>query len=88
MHFAKPILQSFSLFAVRRRVREPLANVVLSVAKALAMLPALPIVASLIPALVAALRAKSGYPRYGNLNVWPWRRTLSMDRRPRECASK
>jgi hypothetical protein len=87
MHFAKPILQSFSLFAVRRRVREPLANVVLSVAKALAMLPALPIVASLIPALVA-LRAKSGYPRYGNLNVWPWRRTLSMDRRLWECASK
>jgi hypothetical protein len=62
MHFAKPIFQSFSLFAKGRRVGQALANVVFPVPKPLAVSP---IVARLLP----RLRAKSGYPRDRDLNV-------------------
>ena len=51
MHFAKSMLQSFSLFAIRRHVGQMLANVVFSVPEPFAVLPALPIVALVPPRL-------------------------------------
>jgi hypothetical protein len=61
-HFAKPILQSFSLLTITRRIGQPVAKVVFPVPQALAVLP---IIAPLVP----ALRADSGYPGDRNLNV-------------------
>jgi len=76
MHFAKPMLQSLSLFTVGRHVGQSLANVVFSVSEPLAVLPALPIVARLL----AGLWAKSGYHGDRDLNVGlRGRRALSKD---------
>jgi hypothetical protein len=84
MHFAKSMLQSFSLFAIRRHVGQTLAKVVFSVPEPFAVLPALPIIARLFP----ALRANSGYPRDRDLNVGPWGRTLSIDWRLQKCTGE
>src|SRR5215471_4007271 len=80
MHFAKPMLQSLPLFAVGWHVGQSLANVVFSVPEPLAVLPALPIIARLLP----RLRAKSGYHGYRHLNIGL--RTLSKDWSLRERA--
>jgi hypothetical protein len=76
MHFAKPMLQSLPLFTVGRHVDQSFANVVFAVPEPLAVLPALPIVARLLP----GLWAKSGYHRDRELNVGLGRGwTLSKD---------
>jgi len=76
MHFAKPMLQSLPLFTVGWHVGQSLANVVFSVSEPLAVLPALPIVARLLP----RLGAKSGYHGDRDLNVGlHGGRTLSKD---------
>ena len=76
MHFAKPMLQSLPLFTVGWHVGQSLSNVVFSVPEPLAVLPALPILARLLP----RLRAKSGYngDRYLNVGLGGGR-TLSKD---------
>jgi hypothetical protein len=84
MHFAKPILQPFSLFAILRRIGQARANVVFSVPEPLAVLPALPIIARLFP----ALRANSWYSRDRDLNVGPWGRTLSIGWRLQKCTGE
>ena len=91
MHFAKPMLQSLPLFAVRRRVGQALANVVFSVPEPLAMLPELPVVAPLPSARRASRRllAKSRHPWDWNLNVrLPWGWTLSINWRLRKCTGE
>ena len=76
MHLAKPVLQSSSLFAIGRRVGQPVTELVFSVPKVLAMLPS--------PSILPFLRRRganynSGYPRDRYLNVrLPWGRSLSM----------
>jgi hypothetical protein len=78
MHLAKPMLQSSSLFAIGRRIGQPVTKLVLSVPKVLAMLPPPPIISSF---LRRRRRANSGYPRDWDLNVrLPWGRVLSIDR--------
>jgi hypothetical protein len=57
---------------------------VFSVPKPLEVLPMLPIIARLFP----PLRANSGYPRDRDLNVGPWRRTLSIDWRRQKCTGE
>jgi hypothetical protein len=64
MHFGKPVLQSSSLFAIGRRIGQPVAKLVFSVPKVLAMLPP-----SSIFSFLRRRRAKSGHPRHGDLNV-------------------
>jgi Raf kinase inhibitor-like YbhB/YbcL family protein len=76
MHFAKPMLQSLPLFTVGWHVGQSLSNVVFSVPEPLAVLPAFPIVARLLP----RLGAKSGNHGDRDLNVGlRERRTLSKD---------
>jgi hypothetical protein len=75
MHFTETMLQPIALFAIGRRVSQAVAKVVLSVPELLAVLPALPIVARLLP----GRRAKSGYRRDRDLDVGlSEARTLSM----------
>jgi hypothetical protein len=64
-HFAKSILQSFSLLAIRRSVGQAVANIVFSFPQALAMVPPLPIIFPLF----RALRGYSRYIWYRNLNI-------------------
>ena len=59
MHLAKTIFQSSPLLTIRRRVGQTLTDLMFLVSQVLAMLPPLPIVIPLLP----ALRADSGYPR-------------------------
>jgi hypothetical protein len=85
MHFAKPVLKSFSLFAIGRRVGQVLTNVVFPVPEPLAVLPTLPIVARRLP----GLWAEAGYPWDRDLNVGlSWWRALSMCSRLRPCAGE
>jgi hypothetical protein len=65
MHFGKAVLQSSSLFAIGRRIGQPVAKLVFSVPKLLAMLPPPPI----FTFLRRRRGAKSGYPRHRDLNV-------------------
>jgi hypothetical protein len=58
MHLAKTIFQPPPLLTIRR-IGQTLADLVFLVSQVLAMLPSLPIVIRLLP----ALRADSGYPR-------------------------
>jgi hypothetical protein len=67
MHFTKPMLQSFSLFAIGRRIGQPVAKLVFSVPKVLAMLPPPPIISSFLRRRRRG--ANSGYPRDRDLNV-------------------
>jgi hypothetical protein len=75
MHFPKPVLQSCSLFAIGRHIGQPVAKLVLSFPKVLAVLPPPPI----FSVLRRRSGANSGYPRDRDLNVGlPWRRSLRM----------
>jgi hypothetical protein len=65
MHFGKPVLQSSSLFAIGRRIGQPVAKLVFSIPKVLAMLPPSPIFSF----LRGRRGDKSGYPRDRDLNV-------------------
>jgi hypothetical protein len=77
MHLAKTIFQSPPLLTIRRRVGQTLADLVFLVSHVLAMLPPLPIVFPLLP----ALGADSRYPGYWDLYVGlPRKRSLSIDR--------
>jgi hypothetical protein len=76
MHFGKPVLQSSSLFAIGRGIGQPVAKLVFSVQKVLAVLPPPPIFSFLWR---RGANSNSGYPRDRDLNVGlPWRRSLSM----------
>jgi hypothetical protein len=65
MHLTKPVLQSCSILAVRRRVGQTVTKFVFSVSEVLAMLPPLPIIVLLPP----GWRAKPRYLRDWNLNI-------------------
>jgi hypothetical protein len=65
IHLAKTMFQSFSLLTISAARSQTLADLVLSVPKALAMLPPLPIVFPLLP----SRRGNSGYSRYRYFNV-------------------
>ena len=70
VYFTKPMLQSFPLFTVARRIRQTIANFMFPVSEALAVLPALPIVAP-VP---QRLRRNSRDLWDRDLNVGlPWR---------------
>jgi hypothetical protein len=74
VHFAQPMFQPFSFVTIRRCVGQPLPDIVLTVPKALAMLPPFPT----ISLLARGLRAEPGYR---DLNVGlPRRRALSIER--------
>jgi hypothetical protein len=82
-HFGKLILQSSLLLTIRirRRVGQTIADVVFPVSEALAMLPPVP------TGVLSLLRADTGYPWDGNLNVGLRRgRGLGIGWRLRECA--
>jgi hypothetical protein len=64
MHLGKPVLQSSSLFAIGRRIGQPVAKLVFSVPKVLAMLPPSPIFSF----LRGRRGDKSGYPGDRDLN--------------------
>ena len=61
VYFTKPMLQSFPLFTVARRIRQTIAQLMFPVSEALAVLPVLPIVALVPPRL-------RGHPG----NLWDW----------------
>jgi len=67
MHFAKPVLQSSSLFAIGRRIGQPVAKLVFSVPKVFAVLPPPPIFSFLLRRRGA--NSNSGYPRDRDLNI-------------------
>ena len=70
VYFTKPMLQSFPLFTVARRIRQTIAQLMFPVSEALAVLPVLPIVALIPP----RLRGHPGNLWDWNLNVGlPWR---------------
>jgi hypothetical protein len=76
MHFGKPVLQSSSLFAIGRRIGQPVTKLVFSVPKVLAVLPPPPIFSFLRR---RGTNSNSGYPRDRDLNVGlPWGRPLRM----------
>ena len=84
MHFAKPVLQSCSLFAIGRRIGQPVTKLVFSAPKVFAVLPPPPIFSF----LRRGANSNSGYPRDRDLNVGlPWGRSLSMAEL-RECAGE
>jgi hypothetical protein len=78
MHFAKPVLQSSSLFAIGRRIGQPVTKLVFPVPKVLAMLPPPPIFSF----LRGRRGAESGDPGDRDLNV-----ALSMAEL-RDCAGE
>ena len=85
VHLAKPVLQSRSILTERWRIGQPIAKLVFSVPKPLAMLPPLPIVVLLPP----GRRAKPRYLRHWNLNIGlPRRWGLGISCRLKECAGE
>jgi hypothetical protein len=74
VYFTKPMLQSFPLFTVARRIRQTIAQLMFPVSEALAVLPVLPIVALVPP----RLRRNSRDLWDRDLNVGLPRRNLSV----------
>jgi hypothetical protein len=70
VYFGKPVLQSLSLFAIGRRIGQPVTKIVFPVPKVFAMLPPPPIFS-----ILRRRGTNSRYPRDWNLDVglsWGW----------------
>jgi hypothetical protein len=87
MDLVNAMFQPFSVLPVCRL--QPVAHFVFSVPKALAMLPAFPIVSALVSALFRRLLAKSGHSGNRNLNVGlSGRRSLGKYRRGKAASEQ